>query len=280
MLVQISGRGDIIVGLHGIYDATRRNQFHNTITSTEALNLFMDIYPPNVLDSFTSSYPPDIALYLGGYDPDDTAQGMTWGYTNPPDKCRYAWVQMVPDADDIVGGINLGYTGSSKARSVVSTHEIGHMFDAGHETRPPNEPQYARATSFVTIPPVSLNTVTFSYYNEGLSTNEFSSYSSLYCYNPIICHGDPTHDNARRIQETRDTVSMYAHKYKIGVFRPGNQNWYFRYNYTSGPAQKSFHFGITGDIPVTGDFNGDGLTDAGVFDHQMGIGTLITISMR
>lgn len=108
-------RSDINVAILARYDdnAYRRNQFYRTTTSTEALNLFMNVYPTTILDSYSTLYPPDIALYLGGYDIiGDTSQGATWGYSNSPDQSRYAWVQMVPDADDIVGGINWGYTGS------------------------------------------------------------------------------------------------------------------------------------------------------------------------
>ncbi len=37
----------------------------------------------------------------------------------------------------------------------------------------------------------------------------------------------------------------------IGVFRPSSGNWYLDYNKT-GFADKKFHFGTTGDVPITG----------------------------
>jgi hypothetical protein len=53
---------------------------------------------------------------------------------------------------------------------------------------------------------------------------------------------------------------------KIGVFR-GDGQWLLDLNgnreWDAGDA--SAHFGMTGDMPVTGDWNGDGLTDPGVF---------------
>ncbi len=47
------------------------------------------------------------------------------------------------------------------------------------------------------------------------------------------------------------------------VFRPSNSTWYIR----NGPAVT---FGTTGDIPVAGDYNGDGTTDIAVFRPSTG----------
>jgi hypothetical protein len=255
-------RDNIKVYLFGHYDASRRNQF---LYTTDPISLFMNVYPTPDLDSYSTSWPPDIALYLGGYDIlNDPSQGATWGFTSPPDKCRYAWAQMVYD--------DLGYIGTPHGQAIISLHEIGHIFDADHENanRPLPQPQYMHAIEyFDTMFPFDHKTVMWSEYSESASTFEFSSFSSSYCGVTVFCHGDNIHDNARRISETRDTVAMYAHKDKIGVFRPGNGNWYFNYNYSSA-VQKTFHFGTTGDIPVTGDFNGDGFTDAGVFRPSIG----------
>jgi len=52
---------------------------------------------------------------------------------------------------------------------------------------------------------------------------------------------------------------------EVGVFR--NNRWYLDVNgngvWEPG-TDKTFTFGVTGDIPVTGDWNGDGITKAGV----------------
>jgi hypothetical protein len=47
------------------------------------------------------------------------------------------------------------------------------------------------------------------------------------------------------------------------VFRPSNGTWYIR----GGAA---FGFGTNGDIPVPGDYDGNGTTDAAVFRPSNG----------
>ena len=56
----------------------------------------------------------------------------------------------------------------------------------------------------------------------------------------------------------------------VGVFRPTGQNWYFRTTNTSGPAQISALFGLAGDVPVTGDWDGNGIDSIGVFRPSQG----------
>ena len=54
---------------------------------------------------------------------------------------------------------------------------------------------------------------------------------------------------------------------KVGVFRPSTNQWFIDYNgngYWDG-GDRTYTFGMTGDTPVTGDWNGDGTTEIGVF---------------
>lgn len=51
----------------------------------------------------------------------------------------------------------------------------------------------------------------------------------------------------------------------IGVFRPSTNQFLLRKSNTSGPPDITINFGQTGDIPITGDWDGDGVDDVGVF---------------
>jgi Tol biopolymer transport system component len=51
----------------------------------------------------------------------------------------------------------------------------------------------------------------------------------------------------------------------IGVFRPSTGQFLLRNSNTSGPPNVTINFGQSGDQPLAGDWNGDGLDDVGVF---------------
>jgi hypothetical protein len=237
---------DIRVQLEPIYDATRRNQFSdNPEKNQNPLLLLTQVYLPSDLNYYSS----DIALYLGGNDKiTDNDQGGSYGFTQPPVYCRYAWAQMVPD--------DLFYMGTEHGRQVISIHEIGHMFDAGHETRDVWEPQYARAF-FNGLK----MTVMWSGYTEYLSLTHFSSNDQG------IFMGDDNHDNSQRISKTRDIVANYAsidttYKDKIGVYQNGV--WYRDFNGWGVYPGVTSSFGATGYVPVVGDWNLEGTTKIGV----------------
>jgi len=56
---------------------------------------------------------------------------------------------------------------------------------------------------------------------------------------------------------------------KIGVYRPSTHIYYQDYNgngvWDGGLIDKSYNFGISGDLPVSGDWNLDGRTEIGVY---------------
>jgi hypothetical protein len=51
----------------------------------------------------------------------------------------------------------------------------------------------------------------------------------------------------------------------VGVFRPSTGQWFLRNTPTAGAPNVTLSFGQAGDLPVTGDWDGDGRTDIGVF---------------
>src|SRR5207302_497004 len=51
----------------------------------------------------------------------------------------------------------------------------------------------------------------------------------------------------------------------VGVFRPSTGQWLLRNSNTSGAPDITLSFGQQGDLPVTGDWDGDGRTDIGVY---------------
>lgn len=54
--------------------------------------------------------------------------------------------------------------------------------------------------------------------------------------------------------------------------------WYLRASYSSGPASGCFSFGDPGDIPVTGNFAGNGTQTVGVFRPATGVWYLRTVA--
>jgi hypothetical protein len=61
---------------------------------------------------------------------------------------------------------------------------------------------------------------------------------------------------------------------KIGVFRPSIGWWFLDYNgngqWDGCSTDRCYNFGISEDTPVTGDWNGDGKTEIGVFRKSIG----------
>jgi hypothetical protein len=60
----------------------------------------------------------------------------------------------------------------------------------------------------------------------------------------------------------------------IGVFRPGTGEWFLDLNgnrkWDGGTVDGLYKFGRNGDLPVTGDWNDDGVTEIGVFRPSTG----------
>ncbi len=51
----------------------------------------------------------------------------------------------------------------------------------------------------------------------------------------------------------------------VGMFRPSNGFFYLRFSNTSGNADIDFFYGTANDVPLSGDWNADGITTIGIF---------------
>jgi hypothetical protein len=63
------------------------------------------------------------------------------------------------------------------------------------------------------------------------------------------------------------TVSVVQtfEKETIGVFRPADAGWFLRNSNSSGDPDISINYGVLGDYPVVGDWDGDGIDTIGIY---------------
>jgi glucose/arabinose dehydrogenase len=79
--------------------------------------------------------------------------------------------------------------------------------------------------------------------------------------NASFTPSDPGPNESRRANAYKDT---------IGVFRPSIQYFLLRFSNTTGPADMSVPFGTSTDLPVVGDWNGDGVDTIGFYRPSTG----------
>ncbi len=177
------GRDDVKVVLVPHYDVSQKSQLSaNSSITTYPLETLAYYYPLSTLDSLNV----DLCVYLGGYDIEGVnykAQGMSWGYDT-----RYAWSQMVSDANDFPSNI---YNGNDYARTFCIIHEIGHCFGAVHE----------QTYTWGLLLNVRNTVMLSEYYGSPFNLFEFSSPSY---------HGDSTHNNAQIIRNNKTSVSLHT----------------------------------------------------------------------
>jgi len=184
-------RSDIQVQLIAIYDSSKRYELSNDYPNI--INDPLGTFYSHVPASYLNGQSADIAIYLGGYDATCNAIGATYGYdASSPNARRYAWAQMADDPSP--------HDAVHHDRTVVAMHEIGHMFDADHQSAPGQSTSYNRAHEWTEWVIYTYQTVVYAPPMK----------STRYEYSSDNYHGDANHDNARRIYETRGVVANYV----------------------------------------------------------------------
>jgi len=105
--------------------------------------------------------------------------------------CRYAWSQMVEDTDD---GLPVHvYDGSLFARECCVIHELGHLFNAGHQ-----DSSGTNKATYWLDPAPHFTVMWTDYFGPLLSSHEYSS--------PTY-HGDTDHNNAGAINTAKSDIA-------------------------------------------------------------------------
>ncbi len=133
----------------------------------------------------------DIAVLFTGRDLDNEYIGAAYEYVADPDG-GYAHAQMCSS-----GG---SYQATFSHRCINAAHEIGHLFGAGHEDSTTPYPSYAKAYHW---------TEWFIYNRYTALWSSFMGNDMCLEYSCDTRHGDASHDNARRISETKGIVAGY-----------------------------------------------------------------------
>jgi hypothetical protein len=72
-----------------------------------------------------------------------------------------------------------------------------------------------------------------------------------------------------RLLAVQDANANASPPYDLAVWRPSTGNWYVLGG--TGSSQTTYGWGTSGDIPVPGDYDGDGKTDFSVFRPSTGV---------
>jgi hypothetical protein len=157
------------------------------------------------------------------------------------------------------------------------SHEIGHNLGAAHDRDNASVngafsysygyQQDAQVPRFYTL-------MAYSNGCSGCSRiNYWSNPNALFGGLPTgIASGSDSADNARTLNQSTPVASDWRQEVTpaqtpstTGVFRPSNGGLFLKSHNTAGFADRLLTFGLPGDKPVAGDWNGDGIDTIGVF---------------
>jgi hypothetical protein len=181
---------DIRVQLVPTYDASKRYDLSNNFNAASPLQVFQQY----VNNAYLNSKSADIAMYLSG-NQFSTCIGASYGFDAGSTIGRHS-VMMYETA---TGG---GYGANPQERANLFAHEVGHLFDADHQTASSQTELYNRATTY-RISGIDYHTLMYSYI-----TTDPTYYSSDDLHGTIY-HGDSLHNNAQRLRETKAIVAGY-----------------------------------------------------------------------
>ena len=176
----------------GVQLSIKSYRYYSNIPNGDCGNVLGNFF--DRASSDRDSTKSDLAFLFSGKNFNGQVVGCSYGYCGGSAWCGFATAQMVSEP-------GTSYTASFKDRCILIAHETGHNFDAGHQDN--TDPNYARAYHWKYIIWDRYTALWTPFMGTGWIGGmqlEFSDRNN---------HGDSTHDNIRRISETKTTIAGY-----------------------------------------------------------------------
>ncbi len=218
--------------------------------------IFTDLYRLTTTDGYMDEvfglrlkYRADVVILLGG--------SANVG-------CGVAW--QGPDRNNAYGVVAIQCISNHSF-----AHELGHTMGSDHDIA--NAFGGAYPYSYGWRDPAGEFRTIMAYRSgcSGVCTriNYWSHSSQTYNSKPL---GDANADNARSLNNTRNIVAgFYTAPLTdtLGVWRPSSQVFHLSTSLAGGMPTQSIHYGQAGDVPLVGDWDGDGIRTLGVWRNGL-----------